>query len=215
MGVPPVSRAEFLCRPVGEVALNSDAIEDLLARGETEAENAPTLDVVIVKGEETLAETEEMTEEQKETLRAGNTREVFDISVYAGGKRLEDFKTETGKLTVGLPCELKPGETGEGVWVRHVAEDGSSEPMVDGRRYDEKKKLAVFQTSHLSIYAVVYEKETKTEDTGENAGRGSGGCDAGFGAAERIFGLSGWVIFSLAAVMAVKRGGARNDRPRN
>jgi hypothetical protein len=171
---------------VGEVTLNTDAIEDLIARTETEAENAPTVDLVVVKGEEKLEET--LTEEQKEAVRGEGIREVFDVSVYAGGKSIEDFETPTGKLTIGLPYKLKDGETGEGVGVLHVKKDGNTEPMIDGS-YDEKKELAVFQTNHLSVYAVVYNKEAeKPEEPIEDAKRG-GGCDAG------AWGAAGWLAF--------------------
>jgi hypothetical protein len=179
-----------IASPVGEVTLNTDAIWDLLdlvAKTKTDAGNAPTVDIVVTKGEETIAKTEDLTEKQQETLRDDKTRDVFDVSIHVGSKRLEDFKTPTGKLTIGLPYELRPDEVGAGVGVHYIDKDGEPTPMVDGRRYDETKHLAVFQTDHLSIYAVVYDYAGEKEDGGsvgidedtKRGGGSGGGCDMG------------------------------------
>jgi hypothetical protein len=195
----------------GEVALDSGAIgeliEELLARAETEGESATTVDLVIVQTEEKLEQKADLTPEQKDALHDENALgdrkvcEVFDVSFYAGVKRIEDFKTSKGKLTIGLPYTLQNGETAEGVGVLHVQKDGNTVPMVDGRKYDEKKGLIVFQTDHLSVYAVVYEEKAKPENTGgEDAKRGeSGGCDAGFASAAGAF------VFLLGIALAIRR----------
>jgi hypothetical protein len=211
--------------PAGEVTLNTEALRDLIAKAEAEpgSEKAPTVDIVIAKGEDTLAEAKDLTEKQEEALKdekiREKVREVFDVSVYAGSERIEDFETKAGKLTVGLPYALKDGETKDGVWVRYVKKDGTTEDMVDGRRYDEKKKLAVFQTSHLSVYAIVYEyeetavkEEEPAEEPAEESAKGGGGCDAGvWGGFGGFVGFGGFGLLALAcaALAAAKRGPAK------
>jgi hypothetical protein len=208
----------------GEVTLDTGAIKELIERAKeaegAEEGSAPTVDLVIVQTEEKLEQKENLlTQEQKEAIRGEKAseerkvREIFDVSLYAGVKRIEDFKTRNGGLmTIGLPYKLQDDDTPEGVGVLHVQKDGVTEPMVDGR-YDVKKELAIFQTDHLSVYVVVHEKKAKPEDAGENAnedagenakngggGSGGGGCDtAGFGSAA-------WAIFSLGTALAVKNG---------
>jgi hypothetical protein len=193
----------------GEVALNTNALMELIAIAE--AENAATVDIVVTKGKEALAK--DLNEAQNATLYsaggefAGKTRDVFDISLYAGGKRLENFRTPTGTLTVGLPYELRAGEIESGVEVRWLGKDGSTERMIDGRKYDGKKELAIFKTGHLSIYAVVYEEENETaapgtpEDPGESESKSSGGgCDTGgLGAAGTM------MLLALGTTLFTKR----------
>jgi Synergist-CTERM protein sorting domain-containing protein len=66
-----------------------------------------------------------------------------------------------------------------------VAEDGSTEYMAEGRKYENGS--AYFKTNHLSVYAVTY-----NAGYGKNVLGGSGGgCDAG---------TAGFVLLAAAAV---------------
>jgi hypothetical protein len=81
--------------PNGEVTLNTAALRDLIAAAGG-------------------AEDGDLTEAQITALAGDETREVYDVSLYAAGERPENFTTD-GKLTVGLTCELKAGENAGGV----------------------------------------------------------------------------------------------------
>jgi hypothetical protein len=87
--------------------------------------------------------------------------------------------------------------------------------MQDGRNY--ARGMSIFRTSHLSIYAVVYDRESdgdivdgeEIEEGEEDAVRlGGGGCDAGSGAA-------GWMIFALWIALAAKTGKPATGKSRN
>jgi homoaconitase/3-isopropylmalate dehydratase large subunit len=76
------------------------------------------------------------------------------------------------------------------VWVLYVKEDGATERMTEGRRYDEQKEIAVFKTDHLSVYTVVYESVVNEPVT---PGGDGVGCDAGALAAIAL-GIGGAVL---------------------
>ena len=177
--------------PNGEVTLNTAVLKDLIAQ----AAGADDIELVTKKREET----ENLTAAQNAALNSIRKREVYDVSIYANGAKLENFTTDSGKLTIGLPYTLKSGETADGVWAYYVSETGSTERMTEGRKYE--RSLAIFETHHLSTYAVIYEKAENTEgtpaDNAEAAGTGSGrgGCDAG----------AGMILFFILALFAVTR----------
>jgi hypothetical protein len=167
---------------IGEVTLNTPAINDLLE----EAGDAMTVDVIISRKDEAdkeaLLEDESLTDEQKAAVRDERVREVYDVSLYAGDKELLSKSAgKESKLTIGLPYKLRAGEKTLGVGVSHIGENGA-EPMP--AIYDSVRKLAVFTTTHLSLYGVTY--TPVSEDSG-------GGCAAGFGIVP-LFGLFGaWI----------------------
>ena len=170
---------------IGEVTMNKAAIEDLV----DQAGGAEYVEVVIEHKDKDTSDSK-LTDDQIEALSNENVREVYDVSLYADGEEMEGFKTSgQGKLTIGLPYSLEPGEVHTGVLVRHIREDGYAEPMTDGRKYDRTRELAIFETIHLSVYAVTYDA---LPDSG-------GGCSAG------SFGVT--VLFALAVVTARRRKG--------
>ena len=158
---------------IGEVTLNTAAIKDILAEAGIYAD---TVDLVITSKDEadkeTLLESGELTEAQETALADESVRDVYDISLYAGEKKLFEGKSasEGSKLTIGLPYKLRDGEKARGVGVSHIGEDGAERMPA---AYNSDTELAVFTTSHLSLYGVTY------TPVSENSG---GGCDAGFGA---------------------------------
>jgi hypothetical protein len=175
---------------IGTVTLDGKAVDALIAEAGG-AENAG----IAVERKDTLADGD-LTEAQKAALAGDpNVREVYDVSVVIGGDK-RDFVTE-GELTIGLPYALREGESGAGVWVCHIADDGTADRMSNGRKYESGK--AFFKTSHLSIYAVTYEATGADEaEEGDAPYNGGGGCDAGTGAAALA-------AIGAAAVLAIKR----------
>jgi hypothetical protein len=182
---------------VGEVTLNISALQDLIA--EADARGAAVVEVAVER--KASPEDGTLTEPQKEALKDDEkVREIYDVSVLINSAKLENFQTRPGKVIIGLPYGLRPSEVGERVLSVYVAEDGSRELMLDGRKY--VRGMSVFNTSHLSVYAVTYETEEQAappvddndgddndgDDDGDDAvggdqPSGGGGCDAGFGAA--------------------------------
>jgi hypothetical protein len=164
--------------------LNTDALKDLIA----DAGSQGTVEVVIAKEDE--ARLAELTPAQQEIVRNDEKiREVFDVSVLVN-KAKRDFDTQTGTVTLGLPYTLKAGEKPANIGIIYVREDGITEPM--STTYNETKKLAVFKTSHLSIYAVTYAESAAPPDDDDDdkpidndpltpSGNSGGGCEAGMG----------------------------------
>jgi hypothetical protein len=203
----------------GEITLNKAAVKDLVA----EAGNAETVEAVITHKDKDAPGSQDTQEEpltpaQQAAVNDEKVREVYDISLYADGTKLDNFRasTEESKLTVGLPYRLKEGEAGAGVLVKYIGEDGYTEPMDDGREYDGINGLAKFRTSHLSVYAVTYEpvyggnaneaddnEETGTGPIYDAGSSGGGGCGAsGFGMA---------LLWALAIGAALRRKTAKED----
>jgi hypothetical protein len=170
---------------VGEVTLNKAAAEDIIA----EAGDTESVTVII---ERKNAADDELTEGQKADLMSDEKiRDAYDISLSAGGKKLEDFTT-TGTLTISLPYELKPGEVPAGVGVVYIGIDGE----VD-MRAKYARDMATFDTDHLSLYAVTY-KTVNYES--ENGGASSGGgCSSGAASALAI-------LAALTVLCRPKRG---------
>ena len=178
---------------VGEVTLNTGALKDLIREGL--AQGATTVDVV-VDHKVTPEEDDTLTEAQKAIIQEDEkVREVYDISIVINQTKLKNFETQDGKLTIGLPYELKTDEVGERVLSVYVADDGATEPMTEGRKYD--RGLAIFKTSHLSVYAVTYESEAAAppetdEAPAEKGASGGGGCSAG---------MAGFALLAMVAAL--------------
>jgi hypothetical protein len=198
----------------GEVTLDKGAVETLITKAQEAGVAAEESKLVIER-----KETEALPSEQKAALSGSDVREVYDISMYAvtgSGNVPLDFVIEAsddGKLTIGLPCALNPGEAAEGVIVLYVSDDGSKSRMTD-TKYDAEKELAVFTTSHLSLYSVIYEtpavEDNQPNDNIGNEGgnsssssSGGGGCDTGMAG----FALLVFALFSARA--ADKRKGKK------
>jgi hypothetical protein len=172
----------MIASPVGDITLDADAIEDLI----TDTGNSASVEIIVERKGEDYAG---LTEAQKTALKGRNARGVYDVRIAIGGNAIE-FSTG-GALTIGLPCALRPGETGERVRVLYVGGDGSVETM-NVIEYREGK--ALFNTNHLSLYATAY------EETAPASGGGSGGgCDAGLG----LFPLAG--LIGIGAFLLRKR----------
>ena len=197
----------MIASPVGDITLDTAAVEDLIKR----AGGAGGVEIVIERKDDTG-----LNEAQKTALKDKNTRGMGDIHIVIGKSKVDDFSTEEGTLTVGLPYTLQPGETDEDVRVVYVSDEGEAETM----DAECGEGWAVFNTNHLSVYAVTYEPATVTGGDGDNGnGDGNdsdddlrvssgGGCDASFG----IFGAfvaAGAMIFALGTASATKRRRSR------
>ncbi|MDR3354548.1 MAG: hypothetical protein LBO21_05875, partial [Synergistaceae bacterium] len=194
---------------IGEVTLDTAAMADLLAQTQTASPGAEVVEIDVERKEtNAIVEDNTLTEEQKTVLTADadNVREVYDVSVVVNNTKTENFET-TGELTIGLPYTLKTGEVPDGVWAVHIAGDGNTEKMTNGRKYE--RNTAYFKTRHLSVYAVTYELETdevkddQTKDLSEVevAPSGSGGgCDAG----------AAMITLLAAAAFALTRKGRKD-----
>lgn len=90
---------------------------------------------------------------QKQQAAVGDAP-VYDISITSGDKRISTFGGNT--LTVTLPYTLKTGEDSSGVVVWYVDDLGNIQKV--SSVYDASRKVVVFTTNHLSLYAVGYEK---------------------------------------------------------
>jgi hypothetical protein len=166
-----VENVTFFNTAIGEVTLNMPAIRAVLAEAGEE-----TVEVAVSRkyeaDKEELLKDETLTEAQKTILKDERVRDVYDISLRAGDKELLGKPALGVELTIGLPYELKSGEKSSNVGVSYIGKDGA-EPM--SAAYNGDSKLAVFTTTHLSLYGVTYTPVS----AGDNGG--GGGCNAGFG----------------------------------
>jgi hypothetical protein len=170
--------------------------------------NDGTLKLVIIPDVDKDTDDETLTPEQADAIVSDKeVRVVYDVSAYTGDKKLEiDDLTGEAKLTVELRYTLdtKAGEKGSGVLVKYFRKNGETEKMTDGGKYDADDELAMFKTSHLSVYAVTYDPslaQGAESETGLNDGYGSGGgCGAGG------FGMA--LLLTLAIALALRRRAA-------
>lgn len=81
---------------------------------------------------------------------------VFDISILSGDSHISGFYG--GSISISLPYTLKDGETGENVTIWYLSDAGELINMTC--IYDKATGLAVFTTTHLSVYIVGYENWT-------------------------------------------------------
>lgn len=79
---------------------------------------------------------------------------VYDFSVTVDSKKVTDFK---GTVTVSLPYILKAGEDSQKLTIYYIDSQGMASEMADAR-YDGATKSIVFETTHFSTFAVVYDE---------------------------------------------------------
>jgi uncharacterized repeat protein (TIGR02543 family) len=186
----------------GEITLDSGAVKDLVAK----AADAETVEVVIERKDDAAADGT-LTEDQKKAVEGDARAVVYDVTLFADDRPLGGFSTAAGggKLTIGLPYTLRPGEVAAGVQAVYLPADGDREPMDT----EYKKGLATFETTHLSVYAVTYVPRSAEDaaDTESGGGWGqAGGSGPGGGCGTGITGIAALLI--LALVIARKRRAA-------
>ena len=127
--------------PSGTVAFDADAVAAI-------AEQANGKDLRL--NLEDIGESKLNTAQQS-TVKDMDVQEVLDAYMTAGGQRISDFKG--GKATVTVSYTLKDGQTGRGMIVWYVAEDGSKTKVpttCDG-------EIVSFTVEHFSNYVIAYE----------------------------------------------------------
>jgi hypothetical protein len=103
---------------------------------------------------------------EKETLTAAQQdlvgdRPVLDLAVMSGSQIISDFKG--GNATVTVPYTLREGETGEGITIWFMTDDGNlTEVSCD---YDAATGTVRFTTGHFSQYVLAHFPFTDMKDS--------------------------------------------------
>nr|MCR5481645.1 S-layer homology domain-containing protein [Clostridia bacterium] len=90
---------------------------------------------------------------QQTAVKEIKVQVILDAYMTSNGHRISDFKG--GKATVSVPYTLKDGQSGEGVTVWYVADDGTSTQL--DAHYDGQN--VVFDVYHFSNYLLAYDEE--------------------------------------------------------
>lgn len=131
--------------PTGAVALDKTALDSVAAVGRD-----VTFSVESVKPEA-------LNPAQKSALGDRlDAAVVVDVNVLVNGRKTADFNS--GVLTISIPYTPKAGEDTSKLAVWYLADDGGVERV--GGRYDAQNKRFVFETDHLSKYALLADPET-------------------------------------------------------
>ena len=92
-------------------------------------------------------------------------RPAYDVNITSGGRHITDMG---GMITVSVPYTLKHGETGRGIKVWYVDENGKLESCATS--YDAKKRRVSWNTDHLSLYMIGYD-ETQIDNPFTDVGK--------------------------------------------
>jgi hypothetical protein len=179
----------ILLEDICEAAIDKAVLRTVVEKAAEAGGQDVTVDIIAERKDE---DDNSLTPKQKDILTDDKFRGIYDISIWVNDEKLEDFKADGGKLTIGLPFGLGAGEFGEYVWTYRVDDDGSTVRMETGRFYDDDKNLAVFETDHLSVYSPAYEPAYEQGEPSPS----DGGCSAGIGGA---------ITLLLAAVIRAAR----------
>ena len=103
---------------------------------------------------------------EKETLTAAQQdlvgdRPVLDLAVMSGSQIISDFKG--GKATVTVPYTLREGETGEGITIWFMTDDGNLTEVECA--YDAATGSVRFTTGHFSQYVLAHFPFTDMKDS--------------------------------------------------
>jgi hypothetical protein len=90
---------------------------------------------------------------QKTAIKDMDVQAVYDAYLTSNGQRISDFKG--GKATVTISYTLKDGQTGRGVAVWYVAEDGEKAEVPT----TYNNKTVSFTAEHFSNYVIAYDAE--------------------------------------------------------
>lgn len=124
-------------------------------------EGSITLDAAALRGLSSRSTGEPLTVSiqrlQTNTLTASQqalvgTQPVFDLSVALGDMAIHTF---TGQISFSLPYTMQPGQTGDGLVVWHLTEDGRLDPVT--ATYNSVTRRVTFTVPHLSLYAIGYD----------------------------------------------------------
>ena len=90
---------------------------------------------------------------QKTAIKDMDVQAVYDAYMTSNGQRISDFKG--GKAAVTVSYTLKDGQTGRGVVVWYVADDGKTAEVPTA--YNDK--TVSFTVEHFSNYVIAYDAE--------------------------------------------------------
>ena len=133
---------------VASVSFDGAALQTITG----EAQGA-TLTIVTVS-----VEKETLTQAQQDLV---GDRPVLDLAVMSGSQIISDFKG--GSATVTVPYTLREGETGEGITIWFMTDDGNlTEVSCD---YDAATGTVRFTTGHFSQYVLAHFPFTDMKDS--------------------------------------------------
>jgi hypothetical protein len=142
---------------VGVIELDMKALETVAA------ESAQAVSVTFVVDE--INKDSVLNERQKTAV---GDAPVYDISVLAGDEAITDLGG--GHIKISLPYTLKTGERSDGVKIWYIDANGNINANIPVS-YDSATKTVTFTTTHLSLYAIVYQEPAKEP---VNTGGGGG-----------------------------------------
>jgi hypothetical protein len=133
---------------VASVAFDGAALQTI-----TEEARGASLTIVTVN-----VEKETLTTEQQDLV---GDRPVLDLAVMSGNQIISDFKG--GKATVTVPYTLREGETGEGITIWFMTDDGNLTEVECA--YDAATGSVRFTTGHFSQYVLAHFPFTDMKDS--------------------------------------------------
>ena len=167
-GVKNADSAKLTAGTVKTMAENSgtDGLEVKLPTGTVALDKTALASVSIGKDVAVSVQsvkTSGLTDEQKKALGDKLASAiVVDVNILANGAKITDFGG--GKLTISVPYTPKEGEDTSKLTVWYVKDDGTIENM--GGHYDAVNKCFVFETTHLSKYALLTDPNPFTDVAG-------------------------------------------------
>lgn len=167
-GVKNADSAKLTAGTVKAMAENSgtDGLEVKLPTGTVALDKTALASVSIGKDVAVSVQsvkTSGLTDEQKKALGDKLASAiVVDVNILANGAKITDFGG--GKLTISVPYTPKEGEDTSKLTVWYVKDDGTIENM--GGHYDAVSKCFVFETTHLSQYALLTDPNPFTDVAG-------------------------------------------------
>ena len=167
-GVKNADSAKLTAGTVKAMAENSgtDGLEVKLPTGTVALDKTALASVSIGKDVAVSVKsvkTSGLTDEQKKALGDKLASAiVVDVNILANGAKITDFGG--GKLTISVPYTPKEGEDTSKLTVWYVKDDGTIENM--GGHYDAVNKCFVFETTHLSQYALLTDPNPFTDVAG-------------------------------------------------
>ncbi len=100
-----------------------------------------------------IAKVEASSLNEEQSLAVGD-RQVYDFSIFAGGKRISELGG--GRARINVPYAPKEGEDKNAIVAFFLDEKGA--PQLMRGAYDEKTGMVEFVVKHLSLYYVGYRK---------------------------------------------------------
>ncbi len=124
---------------IGSIQLDRKTVESINSQG-----GSSDVNINLVK-----VDPQTLSTEMKNVI---GDRPVYDFTISSGDQDITSFGS--GKVTVSLPYELKPGERANSVVIYYV--DASGQLQTVRGNYNKTTKMVEFKTSHFSSYMIGY-----------------------------------------------------------